>query len=99
MLDPTRAAVGTQVIDDLNAIAGTKGVTGTIDSKFGAADAQGTPFPDWQTAQANLDAAQMSGDQTKYQNAQSIFQYVDYLLAYRVDLLNDLRNFRRAFGY
>jgi hypothetical protein len=99
VLDPTRAAVGTQVIDELNAIAGTKGVTGTIDLKFGAADAQGTPLPDWQTARANLDAAQTSGDQTKFQNAQSIFQYVDYLLGYRVDLLNDLRNFRRAFGY
>jgi hypothetical protein len=99
VLDPTRAAVGTQVIDELNAIAGKNGVTGTIDKKFGAADAQGTPLPDWQTARANLTAAQASGNQTNYQNAQSIFQYVDFLLAYRVDLLNDLRNFRRAFGY
>src|SRR5262249_54657232 len=99
VLDPQRGAVGTQIIDELNAIAGVKGVTGTIDTTFGAADAQGTALPNWQTAKANLDAAQMAGDQTKYNTAQSIFQYVDFLLAYRVDLLNDLRNFRRAFGY
>jgi len=99
VLDPQRQAIGVQVIDDLTTIAGTQGVAGTIPTKFGAQDAQGTPFPDWQTAKANLDAAQAAGDQAKYQTAQSIFQYVDYLLAYRVDLLNDMRNFRRAFGY
>lgn len=99
VLDPQRQAVGVQIIDDLTTIAGAKGVTGTIPTKFGALDVQGTPYPDWQTAKANLDAAHAAGDQAAYQRAQSIFQYIDYLLAYRVDLLNDLRNFRRAFGY
>jgi hypothetical protein len=99
VLDPQRQAVGVQIIDELTTIAGTKGVTGTIPTKFGALDTQGTPYPDWQTAKANVGAAQMAGDQAAYQRAQAIFQYIDYLLAYRVDLLNDLRNFRRAFGY
>jgi hypothetical protein len=99
VLDPSRAAVGTQLIDELNTIAGKNGVTGTLPAKFGAIDAQGTLIPDWQTAKANLAAAQTAGDQTAYQNAQQIFQFVDFQLGYRVDLLNDLRNFRRAFGY
>jgi hypothetical protein len=99
VLDPTRAAVGTQLIDDLGQIAGTKGTHGTLPLIFGTLDAQGTPLPDWWTAKATLDAAQAGTDQTAYQNAQNVFQYVDFQLAYRVDLLNDLRNFRRAFGY
>ncbi len=100
MLDPTRAAVGTQLIDDLNAVVlGTQGTPGTLPLIFGTLDAQGTPLPDWWTAQANLTAAQAGTDQTAFQSAQSAFQFVDFQLAYRVDLLNDLRNFRRAFGY
>ncbi len=99
VLDPTRAAVGTQLIDDLNVILGTKGTPGTLPPSFGAIDINGTPLPDWWTAQANLTAAQAGTDQTAYQTAQTIFQAVDFQLAYRVDLLNDLRNFRRAFGY
>ncbi len=99
MLDPVRMGVGTQIINELNMIVGTKGTPGTLPTTFGAIDAQGTPFPDWWTAKANLDAASAATDQNAYQLAQAIFQNVDFLLAYRVDLMNDMRNFRRAFGY
>jgi hypothetical protein len=99
VLDPQRNGIGGQVIDELNMIAGKPGVTGTLPAKFGVIDAQGTPYPDWQTAKANLDAAQGGTDQTAYQTASRIFQNVDFLLGYRVDLLGDMRNFRMAFGY
>jgi hypothetical protein len=99
VLDPQRNGIGGQVIDELNMIAGKQGVTGTLPAKFGVIDAQGTPYPDWQTAKANLDAAQGGTDQTAYQTASRIFQNVDFLLGYRVDLLGDMRNFRMAFGY
>jgi hypothetical protein len=97
--DNQRVGVGVAVIDELNVIAGTKGVVGTLPSKFGYIDVQGTAFPDWQTAKANLDAAQAGTDQAAYQRAFAIFQSVDYLMSYQVDLLSDLRRFRSAFGY
>ena len=37
--------------------------------------------------------------QKAYSDARSVFQTVDYYVSYRVDLLNDLRTFRTAFGY
>ena len=59
----------------------------------------GQPLPDWQTAKANLDALTGTTDQTAYNTAQSIFQFVDFQVANRIDLLGDLRLFRRSFGY
>ncbi len=104
--DDKHIAVGVQVIDELNTMIGKPGVEGTISGRYGAvfmSKPDGTftqdPIPDWYTAKARLDAAKASGDQAKYTYAVGAFQQVDSLLAYRVDLLNDLRMFRRAFAF
>ena len=97
-LDPQRAGIGVSIIDELNVIAGVVGTPGTLPFKYGAYN-DGTPIPDWQTAKAALDAAKLSGDQNQYNLALTNFQNADYLLAYRVDLLGDLRRFHSAFAY
>jgi hypothetical protein len=97
-LDTQRTGIGVSIIDELNVIAGVAGTPGTLPFKYGAYS-DGTPIPDWQTAKASLDAAVLSGDQNQYNVALANFQNADYLLAYQVDLLSDLRRFRSAFGY
>jgi Met-zincin len=108
ILDNTNAGVAVPIVQELQTITGQKGVPGVLPEKYGAFKNQ--PLPDWQTAKANLDAAQAAAqantDTTKtaalqqsYSDALSVFQGVDYQLSYRVDLLDDLRNFRTAFGY
>jgi hypothetical protein len=68
------------------------------------------PLYDWTTAKkhlddakaaaaANTDEAQKVPLQTAYQDAQAVFDRVDYLVSYRVDLINDLRLFKAAFTY
>jgi hypothetical protein len=98
--DPANAnaSVGARLIDELNMITGQKGTPGTLPAHYGVL-ANGKPLPDWQTAKANLDQATAGTDQAALYDAQTTFQSVDYLLGYRVDLLGDLRQFRRAFGY
>ena len=71
------------------------GTRGSLPTKFGMIGGQ--PLPDWSSAKADLDAAQAAGSQNAYSRALQIFTYVDSLLALRVDLLGDIRMFRKAF--
>ncbi|HVU51036.1 MAG TPA: zinc-dependent metalloprotease [Polyangia bacterium] len=104
--------IASQTIQELIDITGQPGVPARMPSKFGA-DFDNNPLPDWYTAKQDLDnakaavAAYTGTDtnmqqtlQTNFDKANAIFQFVDQgLVAYRVDLLNDIRNFRAAFGY
>ncbi|HEY8927322.1 MAG TPA: zinc-dependent metalloprotease, partial [Polyangia bacterium] len=94
-IDPARPGVGYSLLQDLNGIVGVAGTRGTLPSKYGMIGGQ--PLPDWQSAKADLDAAQAAGAQNSYSRALQIFTYVDSLLALRVDLLGDIRTFRKAF--
>ena len=98
-LDPSRLGIGESLIQELNQITGVWGVRGTLPAKYGYVNDAGDPYPDWQTARADLETASAGTDQAAFQRATAIFQNVDYYVAYRVDLLNDLRRFRMAFGY
>jgi hypothetical protein len=89
--------IGVELLDELAMLTGTKGVPGTITKKFGTYNEQ--PLPDWHTAKANLDAALASGDQARFNEAQLLYNNAEFLLNYRIDLLNDLREFRRVFAY
>jgi hypothetical protein len=108
VLDPAHEGIGSQIVKELTAYTGVVGTPGSLPEKFGTY--KGLPLPDWQTAKKNVDdakaAAQANTDTTmtaklqgEYDTAVSIFQAVDYQIAYRVDILNDLRLFRGAFGY
>jgi hypothetical protein len=97
--------VGVQVIDELNMMTGKPGQAGYLPTKYGTlfkdtgnGTFQQPAIPDWYTAKANLDAATASGVQADYDNALQAFQTIANALAFRVDLLNDLRMFRRAFA-
>jgi hypothetical protein len=103
----TYSGIASRTIQELIDITGTPGVPATLPPIYGA-DQNQQPLPDWQTAKAALDAATAagaagaSGDaklQANYDNANAVFQAVDFLVSYRVDLLSDIRNFRAAFGY
>jgi len=104
--------IGARTIQELIDITGQPNVPATMPAKYGA-DFDNKPLPDWYTAKSQLDAskaavaAYQGSDatmqqtlQTNFQKANAIFQFVDQgLVSYRVDLLNDIRNFRQAFGY
>jgi hypothetical protein len=92
-----RTGIGVQLVDELNRLTGQPGQTGTLPSEFGMFNGQ--PLPDWYTAKANLDALAGTSNQQAYNDAQTLFQFVDTQVALRVDTLGDLRMFRRAFGY
>ena len=105
----TYSGIASRTIQELVDITGTPGVPATLNPIYGA-DQNQKPLPDWQTAKAALDAATAAGAantdatknavfQTNYNNALQVFQAVDFLVSYRVDLLSDIRNFRAAFGY
>ncbi|MDB4981653.1 MAG: MoxR-like ATPase, partial [Myxococcales bacterium] len=109
-LDPTQAGVGEKIINELNAYTGVVGTPGKLPEKFGTF--KGAPLDDWQTAKKAVDTAQTAAAaytgtdqatkdtlQGNYQDALNVFQAVDYQIAYRVDVLSDLRSFRSAFGY
>ncbi len=99
--------IAARTIQELIDITGTAGVPAMMPEKFGA-DFDGKALPDWQTAKAQLDAAKAAAAastatdattkaqlQQNYDQANAIYQFVDQsLVAYRVDLLNDIRNFR-----
>jgi hypothetical protein len=100
--------IGAQVVQELIDMTGTAGTRGALNRKFGLF--KDNPLPDWQTAKADLDAAKAAAQantddkltkslQDKYNDALMLYQAVDYLVGYRVDLLNDLRLFRTAFSY
>jgi hypothetical protein len=88
--------IGYQVLKELTDITGVAGTRGTIPLSIGSYT-DGTAVPDWYTAKADLDAAAAGSDQSKYSNALSTFSYVDSLVGYRVDLIADIRMFRRYF--
>jgi Met-zincin len=113
VLDAARPSIAAKVVKELVDITGKAGTPGTLPTSFGSyrdLDNNIQSLPDWQTAKANMDAAKVDGAantdatkaadfQRKYDLAQAIFQQVDYYVSYRVDLINDLRLFRSAFGY
>jgi hypothetical protein len=103
--------IASRVIQELIDITGTSGVPARMPKKFGfGLDNQ--PLPDWYTAKKQLDdakaaaAAYTGSDKTmqatlqaNFDQANTIFQFVDqFLVAYRVDLLDDIRTFRQAFN-
>ena len=104
--------IGARTIQELIDITGQPNVPATMPAKYGA-DFDNKPLPDWYTSKSQLDAAKAAVAayqgtdatmtqtlQTNFQKANAIFQFVDQgLVSYRVDLLNDIRNFRQAFGY
>jgi hypothetical protein len=89
--------IGAQIIDELTEIAGTAGVAGTISPRYGTA-ADGSLLPTWQSAKAALDAAAAGTDQTAYSTALTTFTTVDQVLAYRIDLISDIRLFRKQIN-
>jgi hypothetical protein len=100
--------IAAQVVQELIELTGKDGTPATLPERYGWYNNK--PLPDWQTsranwyaaqaaAQANADPAKVADLQKKYEEADAITKQVDYLVAYRVDLLNDLRLFRSAFGY
>ncbi|HVZ72989.1 MAG TPA: zinc-dependent metalloprotease [Polyangia bacterium] len=108
VVDANQEGVGEKIIKELVAYTGVAGTPGSLPEKEGTFNGQA--LPDWQTAKANVDAAQAAAAANKdatmtaklqqnYQNALNVFQAVDYQVSYRVDLLDDLRTFRTAFGY
>ena len=86
--------IGKQILDELNAMTGVKGTRGTMPLSIGMYT-DGTPLPDWYTARADLDAAAAGTDQTKYNDANSTFNYVNNLVGYDMDLIADIRMFRK----
>jgi len=86
--------IGKQILDELNGITGVKGTRGTVPLSIGMYT-DGSPVPDWYSAKADVDAAKAAGDQNKYNSAISTFNYVNGLLGYRIDLIGDIRMFRK----
>jgi hypothetical protein len=89
--------IGADIIDELNTLVGTAGTPGTIPLSYGTLS-NGAPLPNWYTAKAALDAASTATDQTAYQNALSLFTFLDQTVAYRVDLIGDIRLFRKQIN-
>jgi hypothetical protein len=86
--------IGAQILDELASITGKNGVTGTLPTRFGTYS-DGTPLPDWYTAKAAVDAAAAGTDQAAYNNAQAILSNIEQVLEDRVDLVSDIRLFRK----
>jgi hypothetical protein len=86
--------IGRQILDELNAITGTAGTPGTIPVNVGTYT-DGTPVPNWYSAKAALDAAKQSMDQAAYDQAIATYNYVNGLVGYRIDLIGDIRLFRK----
>jgi hypothetical protein len=86
--------IGAQILDEMAAITGKPGVTGTLPTRYGTYS-DGTPLPDWYTAKAAVDAAAAGTDQAAYSQAQSIFSSIESVLSDRVDLVSDVRLFRK----
>jgi Met-zincin len=86
--------IGAQILDELASITGKSGVTGTLPTRFGTYS-DGSPLPDWYTAKAAVDAAAAGTDQAAYSQAQAIYSAVEQVLEDRVDLVSDIRLFRK----
>jgi hypothetical protein len=85
--------IGVSLIDELNTLVGKAGTPGTLPVRYGTLNGQ--PLPDWQSAKTALDAAKAGRDQSAFTRAQAIFDAIDGLVGYRVDLLADIRSFRK----
>jgi len=76
-------------------VAGTRG---TVPVNVGSYT-DGSAVPDWYTAKADLDAAaalpSTQDNQTTYSQALGTFNYVNSLVGYRMDLIADIRMFRK----
>jgi hypothetical protein len=90
--------IGHQLLKELNDITGVAGTTnGTIPVNIGSYS-DGSAMPNWYAAKAALDAAANGSDQTAYTNALSTYNFVNNnMLGYRIDLIADIRMFRRLF--
>jgi hypothetical protein len=111
VLTGKQPGIGAQVLQELIALTGKAGTKGSIPTKFGLnQNDNDQPYPDWYTAKKNLEDAQKAGEantdsaltaklQAEYTEALRVFQGIDGLVSYRVDLLNDIRAFRTVFVY
>jgi hypothetical protein len=111
VLTGKQPGIGAQVLQELIALTGKAGTKGSIPTKFGLnQNDNDEPYPDWYTAKKNLEDAQKAGEantdsaltaklQAEYTEALRVFQGIDGLVSYRVDLLNDIRAFRTVFVY
>src|SRR5262245_56216598 len=90
----TSPNIGKQIITELNDITGTAGVPGTIPVSI-TSYTNGDPLPNWYTAKADLDAAVAAKEQMAYETAIGIYNYVNSLVGYRLDLVGDIRLFRK----
>jgi hypothetical protein len=86
--------IGKQIIDEMNAIVGVAGTRGTVPTNIGAYT-DGSAVPNWYAAKADLDAAAAGSDQKAFNAANQTFSYVNGLLGYRIDLVGDIRLFRK----
>jgi hypothetical protein len=86
--------IGRQIIDELNSIVGVAGTRGTLPLTIGSFT-NGDPVPNWYSAKADVDAAKQGTDQAAYESAVGIYNYVNQLLGYRIDLISDIRAFRK----
>ncbi len=89
-----RANIGKEIIDELIVLTGTPGTAGTIPLSYGSFS-NGSLLPNWHTAKKAVDDAQAAGNQAAYSNALSTFNFIKQLLAYRVDLVSDIRTVRK----
>jgi hypothetical protein len=87
--------IGASIIDELNAIVGTPGAAGTVPVKYGVNPYDGSVLPDWYTAKAAMDQAAKGSDQAAYTKALQAFTNVDQLMGFQVDLISDIRLFRK----
>ncbi len=86
--------IGKQLLDELNGIVGAPGTRGTIPLNL-ASYTDGTAVPNWYTVKADLDVAAAGTDQPKYEQAISLYNYVNGLVGYRMDIIGDIRLFRK----
>lgn len=95
--------IGAQLIDELNTVVGSSTDTnvklpltmGAIPPQFGGAPDWTTPLPNWYSARSAVAAAQSANDQTAYTNAVGVQTLVEQLMSFRVDLIGDIRSFRK----
>ena len=68
---------------------------GTVPVQYGTNFNDGSVLPTWYTAKASMDALAKGNDQTAYTKAIQTFTMVDQLMGFQVDLISDIRLFRK----